>query len=218
MTAQPKTVWVLDDHFLIAEAIGKILAEEAGYRFTGGYTQSASLLEAIREQGTPDYLLLDINLNGEDGIALCKQLKKSWPALHIIMLTGLNQPAIIKNSLKNGASGFLLKNMQHAELIECLKQVGNGETYLHAPIEKILLQSSLPGKSGSTDFLPKLSRREKEVLDLIVKEYTTQEIAEALFLSVNTVETHRASLLTKLGARNIAGLVRITLEKGLLDK
>lgn len=218
MTAQPKTVWVLDDHFLIAEAIGKILTDEVDYQYQAGFTQSAPLLEALRLQGAPDYLLLDINLNGEDGIALCKQLKKNWPALHIIMLTGLSQPGIIKNSLKNGASGFLLKNMQHAELIECLKQVGDGETYLHAPIEKVLLESSIPGKSGRSDFLPKLSRREKEVLDLIVKEYTTQEIADALFLSVNTVETHRASLLTKLGARNIAGLVRITLEKGLLDK
>ncbi|MBP7557687.1 MAG: response regulator, partial [Chitinophagaceae bacterium] len=83
MTAQPETVWVLDDHFLIAEAIGKILAEETGYQFAGGFTQSATLLEALRQQGAPNYLLLDINLNGEDGIALCKQLKKSWPALHI---------------------------------------------------------------------------------------------------------------------------------------
>ena len=91
-----------------------------------------------------------------------------------------------------------------------------GETYLHKEMEKLLLQNSL-GIKQETNYIPKLSRREQEVLDLIAKEHTSQEIADLLFVSVNTVETHRASLLSKFGARNIAGLVKAALEKGLIN-
>jgi len=119
--------------------------------------------------------------------------------------------------MRNGAHGFMLKNMQRTELWDCLEAIKNGNKYLHKDIEKVLLQNSLDITTAGSDYIPKLSRREKEVLELIMKEMTTQEIAGALFISVNTVETHRASLLTKLGVKNIAGLVKVAIEKGLLD-
>lgn len=216
---QPEnSIVVLDDHLLITEAIEKITADNPAYTFSGGFHSYHELQKHIQQKGVPAYLLLDINLNGEDGIVLCKQLSKQYPTLKVIMLTGLTQPAIVKNAIKNGAHGFMLKNMQREELWECLNQVKNGSTYLHKDIEKILVQNSLDIKSTATGYIPKLSRREKEVLGLIMQEMTTQEIATSLFISVNTVETHRSGLLSKLGAKNIAGLVKITIEKGLLDK
>lgn len=217
MQQPDNTIVVLDDHLLITEAIEKITADNPAYVFSGGFHRFSDLQKHIQQEGVPAFLLLDINLNGEDGIALCKQLSKQYPTLKIIMLTGLTQAAIVKNAIKNGAHGFMLKNMQRAELWECLHQVKNGSTYLHKEIEKILLQNSLDIKKPETGYIPKLSRREKEVLELIMQEMTTQEIANALFISVNTVETHRSGLLSKLGAKNIAGLVKISIEKGLLD-
>jgi DNA-binding NarL/FixJ family response regulator len=212
------SIAVLDDHQLIAEAIKKMVEEQAGYRFAGGFANDRQWQQFLKDDATPDLLLLDINLDGEDGIVLCKQYLRAHPALRIVILTGLSQPAIIRNAMKNGAHGFMLKNMTREELWECVEKVKNGETYLHRDIEKILVHSSIDRMSAATDYIPRLSRREQEVLSLILEEKTTQEIAEALFISVNTVETHRASLLSKLGARNIAGLVRIAIEKGLTDR
>lgn len=217
MPSPDNFIAVLDDHFLIADAIEKMMLENSDYIFFGGFSKSNDLEKAIMEKQAPSFLLLDINLNGEDGIEVCKKYTKQFPAMKIIMLTGLNQPSIVKNAMKSGAKGFMLKNMQREEFWECIAQVNAGETYLHKEIEIIILQNSVHGKSKADAYLPKLSRREREVLELILKEMTTQEIADALFISVNTVETHRASLFTKTGARNIAGLVKITIEKGLLD-
>lgn len=207
---------VLDDHSLIVDGIKSLLQHNTTYQFAGGFHSSSAFESYIRNHSLPEFLLLDINLNGEDGMSLCKQFTKTYPELKIIMLTGLSEPAIIKNALKSGCAGFMLKNMKADELWECLAKVKAGEKYLHPEVEHILLQNAMDGKSKQNDFIPRLSRREKEVLELIVREHTTQEIADLLFISVNTVETHRASLLSKFGARNIAGLVREAVEKGLV--
>jgi len=217
MQQPDNTIVVLDDHLLIREAIEKIIAENTSYIFSGAFHTSSELKNYIERDGVPAFLLLDINLGNEDGILLCKQLRKQYPGLKIVMLTGLTQATIVKNAIKNGANGFMLKNMQKEELWECLSVVSRGETWLHKDLQQILLGSGNSGQSADNGYTPKLSRREKEVLELIMKEMTTQEIANTLFISVNTVETHRSGLMSKLGAKNIAGLVKITIEKGLLD-
>ncbi len=217
MQQPDNTIVVLDDHLLIREAIEKIIAENTSYIFSGAFDTSSQLQNYLQREGVPAFLLLDINLGNEDGILLCKQLRKQYPGLKIIMLTGLTQATIVKNAIKNGANGFMLKNMQKEELWECLSVVSRGETWLHKDLQQILLGSGNSGQSADNGYTPKLSRREKEVLELIMKEMTTQEIANTLFISVNTVETHRSGLMSKLGAKNIAGLVKITIEKGLLD-
>lgn len=102
------------------------------------------------------------------------------------MLTSLSEPAIVKTALKNGANGFLLKNMQKEELLDCFSRVLAGETYLHKEMEKLLLQNSL-GIKQETNYIPKLSRREQEVLDLIAREHTSQEIAEGIQNVTGTV-------------------------------
>ena len=135
---------------------------------------------------------------------------------HIIMITGLTQPAIVKSAMRTGAAGFMLKNIQKDEILKGLGTVLSGETYIHNEIQQLIVADALYHHRPAKDYLPKLTRREKEVLELIMKEMTTQEIAESLFISVNTVETHRASLLQKTGAKNIAGLVRAAIEKGLV--
>lgn len=216
MQHRKDSIAVLDDHSLILDAIANMVNNNADYTFAGGFEAATGFADYIRAEGAPTFLLLDINLAGDDGLALCKSFSKAYPDMKIIMLTGLQEPAIIRSAVKSGCAGFMLKNMKAEELWECLEKIKQGDRYLHASVEKILLQNAVNVSGNNAEYIPRLSRREKEVLDLIVKEMTTQEIAGALFISVNTVETHRASLLSKLGARNIAGLVKMAIEKGLV--
>lgn len=216
MTATNNRIAVLDDHSLITEAISSLIGSNSHYVFAGGFDKYASLLAYMEEHTAPAYLLLDIHLSGEDGIVLCKELVKRFPPMKVIMLTGISEPAVIKNAIKNGCAGFLLKNMKAEELWECIEKIKAGELYLHKEVEKILLRSAIENRQPAAGYIPRLSKRETEILQLIAKEMTTQEIAATLFISVNTVETHRASLLSKLGARNIAGLIKTALEKGLI--
>ncbi len=214
---QPKPrIAVLDDHSLIVDGINSMIAIGQEYVFSGGFSSSTEFISYISQFGPPEFLLLDINLNGEDGLSLCKSFSKTYPTMKIVMLTGLSEPAIIKNAIKSGCAGFMLKNMKAEELWDCLQRIRHGELYLHHDVEKILRQNAIDGKTVDSNYIPRLSNREKDVLQLIVQEKTTQEISQALFISVNTVETHRASLLSKLGVRNIAGLVRVAIEKGLI--
>ena len=160
-------------------------------------------------------LLLDINLPDGNGITACKELLSNFPNLQIIALTNYEDASFIKQIIKNGAMGYLLKNTGKNELIEAIKTVLNGERYLQQNIREILLNESIGKATTSSFFIPKLTNREKEILALIIKEYTTDEIAEKIFLSIKTVESHRSNLMQKLGVKNSAGLVRVAFEKGL---
>lgn len=206
---------VLDDHFLIGTAIQAILNDSASLTFYDAFTDSLSLKEAFNSKGLPDFLLLDIDIGAEDGLVICKNFSIYYPLLNIIMLSSYTETAIVKTALSNGAKGFLPKSITKEILLECIEVVNGGSIYLHKDIEKKVLESTLNTGSMATHFMPKLSRREKEILNLILEEMTTPEIAEKLFISISTVETHRAALLSKTGSKNIAGLVKVALEKGL---
>ena len=123
------------------------------------------------------------------------------------------ESSLIKLMLSNGAKGYVLKNAGQDEVIEAITQVYQGKTYLDDTVNEIIVNTVTKAsrKSQQSPF-PSLSRREKEILELILEEHTTQEIAEKLFISFGTVETHRRNMLIKTGARNTAGLVRIALE------
>jgi DNA-binding NarL/FixJ family response regulator len=217
MIMQMRSIAIVDDHQLIIDGIQKMLSENDNWQFAGGFTNSLSFEACFTHQNMPDVLLLDINLLKEDGIEICKRFTKKYPTLKTIMLTNTEEAAVAKHAIKNGAKGFLLKNITAQELFDCLEKVMAGEIGLHIKIEKLVIQANLFGKKENNNYVPKLSSREKEILNLIANEMTTQEIADKLFISVNTVETHRASLLSKLGSRNIAGLIKTAMEKGLID-
>ena len=163
----------------------------------------------------PDVLLLDINLPDISGIELCKTLHKKYPELYIIALTNFNETSFVRNMIKSGANGYLLKNTNKEELQLAIETVYNGKQYLQKSIQKLLLNESI-GVSISKTFIPKLTRREDEVLNLIAKEHTTNEIADKLFVSVKTIESHRMHLIQKLEVRNTAGLMCTAIEKGLI--
>ena len=199
---------------MVMQGIETMLRYEPDMVISYKYNTVASTLEGLSKQ-QPDILLLDINLPDGNGIDLCKQLTGLYSKLKIIALSSFSEIAFVKRILNNGASGYLLKNTSKEELITAFKTVLDGGQYLQSDIQKKLLQSSL-GQKKTASFIPKLTRREKEVLTAISEELTTQEIAEKLFISIKTVETHRMNLISKLGARNSVGLVKIAMEKGLL--
>ena len=208
-------VSILDDHNMVLRGLESMLEDSELIKILATYSLGMELLNTISTQ-VPDVLLLDINLPDTNGIDLCKELSVKFPELSIIALSNHSEPGFIKNMLRNGAKGYLLKNTDKKELITAIEIVNDGNNYLPQSIQTILLNDSI-GNPTSNTFIPKLTRREKEVLDLIAQENTNIEIAIALFISSKTVENHRSNLIQKLGVKNTAGLVRVAYERGLLS-
>jgi DNA-binding NarL/FixJ family response regulator len=209
-------VAITDDHLLILNGIKELLEPINHIRVVATFMNVSETKSGI-ESINPDVLLLDINLPDGDGIQLCKELMKAHPKLKIIALTTYNQNILVKNMIRNGAMGFLLKNTSLEELQQAIESVYRGEQYLQPEIKESLLRNTLGTTAQRTTFRPRLTRREKEVLQLIMDELTTTEIGERLFISPKTVETHRLNLLQKLGVRNTAGLVKEAINQGLLE-
>jgi len=207
------SIAILDDHDLIIEAIKSLIEQSENLRYSGGFKTYNALQDYLSTNTLSDILLLDIRLQDEDGITICKTLSKEHPLLKIIMLSSMTQSAIVMDALKKGAKGFLPKNISLNELNKACKEVKEERTYIHKDISLITNKN----KTSKYDYIPKITRREKEVLKLIMEEQTSSEIATKLCISINTVENHRASLFSKTGSKNIVGLTKYTLEKGLLD-
>lgn len=204
---------ITDDHTIVIEGIKNMLKSNKEIEVLQSFENLKGTFENLND--SIEVLLLDINLPDGNGINACKELLEKYKDLKIIALTNFEDSIFIKQILKNGAMGYLLKNTSKTELTEAIKEVNNGNRYLPKKISDILLNDSI-GIEQSSYFIPKLTSREKEILALIIKEYTTDEIANELFVSNKTVESHRSNLMQKLGVKNSAGLVRVAFEKGLL--
>lgn len=205
---------ITDDHPIVIEGIRMMLKSSKEIVVAQSFSSLTEMFEKMDD--CIKVLLLDINLPDGNGITACKDLVFKFPHLKIIALTNFEDVTFIKQIMKNGAVGYLLKNTGKNELVEAIKTVLQGDVYLQKNIKEILLNESLGKGSLSSFFIPKLTSREKEVLELIIKEFTTHEIAEKIFISVKTVESHRNNLMQKLGVKNSAGLVRVAFEKGLV--
>jgi len=159
--------------------------------------------------------LLDIQMPGKGGEELAKIISQRYPAIHILALTGFDTPVYVRSMMQHGCKGYLLKNIDQKVLIEAIETVYRGEQYIEASLKEELLNNMLKLKSARPSTLPDLTPREKDVLQLIVEEYTSVEIAEKLFLGRRTVEKYRLQLLQKLQVKNTAGLVKVALKMGL---
>jgi len=204
---------ITDDHTIVIEGIKTMLKSNKEIDVIQSFENIKDTFENLAS--TVQVLLLDINLPDGSGINACKELLDKYKDLKIIALTNFEDSIFIKQILKNGAMGYLLKNTSKSELTQAIKEVNIGNRYLPKKISDILLNDSI-GVENSGYFIPKLTVREKEILNLIIKEHKTEEIATILFVSAKTVESHRSNLLQKLGVKNSAGLVRVAFEKGLV--
>lgn len=200
-------VFIVDDHYMVIEGIRSLLQNEKDIEWMGHATNAASCIGFLLQQ-QPDVILMDVNLPDQSGIALCKQVKQAHPEIFILGLSTFNQQPVIRDMMENGASGYLLKNATRDEIRTAISTVMSGKIYLSAEAA-----FSLREQNGEQ---PLISRREKEVLVLIADGFTNAEIAEKLFISVPTVNTHRKSLLTKFNVNNTAGLIKLAVKHNLV--
>jgi len=204
-------VFIVDDHKMVIEGLELMLLRNEKIEVVGTATSGEEGLESIPNI-KPDVLLLDINMPGINGIDTCKALLKVLPELKIVAISMHRESSLIKMMLSNGAKGYVLKNAGQDEVVKAIETVHSGKMYLDETVNDIVVNSVVNNTKRKQSPIPSISRREKEVLQLILDECTTQEIADKLFISFGTVETHRRNMLIKLGAKNTAGLVRIALE------
>lgn len=205
---------IVDDHPIVISGLQNALAEQDDIKIVGQVLNATETMLWL-EKAETDVILLDIGLPDMDGIDLCKLIHKQFPTIKIIGLTTYGQVSFITSMLRNGAQGYLYKNTSERELAQAIRTVYAGGQYLSAEVNDKLIAKATRSLPKNGQLIPKLTRREKEVLELILAESTNQEIANTLFLSISTVETHRMNLCAKLGARNTAGLVKNAIKLGL---
>lgn len=201
------SVFIVDDHYMVVEGIRSLLSNENDIEWAGHAGNMASTL-AFLQKMQPDVILMDINLGAESGIDLCKLVKEKYPSVFVVGLSTFNQQSFIQKMLENGASGYVLKNATRDELMEAIHCVVKGKLFV-SDEASTALKADLPEQII-------LTRREKEVLELIANGLTNNEIAKTLFVSNTTVDTHRGNLLQKLRAKNTAELVKLALMKKLI--
>jgi DNA-binding NarL/FixJ family response regulator len=204
-------VFIVDDHPVVIEGIHSLLQNEKDLEWAGHAMNAASCL-GFFVTNTAHVLLMDINLPDTSGVELCAIIKEKYPGIMVLGLSTFNQGLYIKKMMENGASGYILKNSSREELIKAIHAVHDGGIYFSGEVGEALTEYQ---RSSKTD-LPLLSRREKEILALIAEGYTNPQIAEKLFVSPFTVDSHRKNLLAKLGVKNTAMLIRFAVEHKLI--
>lgn len=203
-------VFIVEDHSVVVEGIYSLLQNEKGIEMVGCACNAADCLHFFTSH-ISDVILMDIGLPDMSGIDLCSMVKKKYPGIMVIALSSFNNGSYINKMMQAGASGYLLKNTPKVELIEAIKTTAAGKIYLSFEVGKEMKLN----KEVSTN-IPLLTKREKEVLQLIAEGSTNIQIAEKLFISIDTVDTHRKNLHHKLNVKNTATLVRTAIECNLL--
>lgn len=204
-------VFIVDDHPVVIEGITSLLQNEKDIAWVGQAMNAQSCL-GFFVNSTADVVLMDISMPGMDGVELCGVMKEKYPGIMILGLSSFNQGLYIKKMVENGASGYILKNSSKEELIKAIHAVHDGYIYFSGEVGMALQEY----QKSSMRELPLLTPREKEVLELIAQGYTNPQIAEKIFLSPFTVDSHRKNLLAKLGVKNTASLIRLAVEKKLI--
>ena len=193
---------------MVVEGIRSLLQNEKSIEWMGHASNADSCLAFLQNQ-LPDVILMDINMPGKSGIELCREVKEKYPSVFIIGLSTFNQQSFIQKMMDNGASGYVIKNATQEELMEAIQVVAKGKIYLSD-------EATLSLHKNDNSEIPLMTRREKEVLELIANGMTNNEIAQKLFISVSTVDTHRKNLLAKFDSKNIASLIKTAMQLQLI--
>lgn len=213
----PARVLLADDHAVLRSGLRLLLTSQGEYDVVGEASSGMETL-SLAEQLQPDLILLDLSMPSLGGLDALPALRKLVPSARILILTMHDDPQYLRQALKHGASGYVLKKAADAELLSAMRAVLRGEVYVHPSMTRVLLEDILP----ETQFMNgesawgSLSDREREVLKMVALGHTSVEIARQLNLSAKTVETYRARGMEKLGLRTRAALVRFALHEGLI--
>jgi two-component system response regulator NreC len=212
----PTRILVADDHGVLRAGLRALLNAEPDFEVVG---EAADGQAAVRlaEELHPDVALLDLSMPGMDGIQVTRQLKQTLPDTRTLILTFHEDESLPREAIKAGASGYIVKRAAESELISAIHAVCSGSLYVHPTVTRALLKEVSPALVSDETPSEPLSPREMEVLRLIAQGHTNRQVAEALHLSVRTIESHRANLMSKLGLSSRAELVRYALEHDLLE-
>jgi DNA-binding NarL/FixJ family response regulator len=203
-------VYIVDDHAVVVEGIYSLLQKEKDIEMAG-YAANADNCIQYFSAHTADVILMDISLPDMNGVDLCKLIKKDYPGIMVLALSTFNQGTYIRKMMESGASGYLLKNAGKQEIVAAIKAVTKGKTYFSFDAGQ-----ALKSDTELQNTIPPLTKREKEVLANVADGLTNAQIAEKLFISIDTVDTHRKNLHTKLNVNNTAMLIRFAIENKLL--
>jgi len=209
-------VLIADDHAIVRTGLRALLNSEPDLELVGEATGGYEAIELVGRT-RPDVLILDLSMPDLDGIAVTKQVKPQYPDLRILILTVHEDEAMLREAIKAGASGYVLKRAAEAELISAIATIRRGDLCIDPAMLRVLLVEPPKPKAKQSPSTEPLTPRETEVLKLIVQGYTNRQIGEALSISVRTVEGHRANLLEKLGLHTRVELVRYARDHGLID-
>ncbi len=209
---------IVDDHKLVRDGIRSHLEMIPNYDIVAEAANGKAALAQL-ETIQPDLILMDVNMDGMDGISCTREITKQYPAIRVLALSMLNENQFIKQMLAAGAAGYLLKNCDEEELKRAIDTIIAGGTYYSPQVTKIIMSSLHrgPKKAPPKGMSIPITEREMEVLRLILREYTNKEIADALYISPRTVDAHKRNLLEKTGAKNVAGLVLYAINQQLFD-
>lgn len=209
-TTDVMNIFLTDDHEILLDGLEKIILDQEELSVAGKANTVGGTLDQLTRLHV-DLLITDYNLPDDDGLSLVRKVKRKYPDLKIIVLSMHDEGHLVKEILKEGINGYVLKKDSHNELIDAIYAVKHGKIYLSSDVNSILLKG-LHGEGEQK----LLTEREREILKLISQEFTNRQIAEELFISERTVETHRKNIFRKTGTNNMVGLIKYAYANNLI--
>ncbi len=212
----PIRVVIVEDHALVRAGMRALLEKIEGIEVVSDVGDGWEAVKCV-QTNTPDLVLMDIAMPGLNGLDATSRIVKESPTTRVILLSMHANEEYFQQALQAGASGYLLKGAELAELELAIRTVGRGETYLTPMVARYAVEAYRAKSDGFSGPLAKLSMRQREILQLIAEGHTTKDIAQRLNLSIKTVETHRAQLMDRLDIHDVPGLVRLAIRTGLIQ-
>lgn len=210
---------IVDDHPMVISGLTNMLQPFRHIEVVSHFLNGQDLLNSLHLVRA-DIILMDIMMPGMPGDALARKVKEAAPGIKIMAVTSLDTPGQIRNMMQSGCSGYLLKNTDQHILVDAIEQVYAGGEFIEPALKEQLVQSMLRFREkndhGQQNAKVVLTRREKEILQLVIQEHSNQQIADMLSVSLRTVENHRFNLQQKLQVRNMIGLVKVAIQMGLV--
>jgi DNA-binding NarL/FixJ family response regulator len=209
-------VLITDDHQMLIDGIKSLLRKEKNIQIVAEANSGKDALDILRKRNDINLLITDINMPEMSGTELVKIVKKDFPEIKVLVLTMYNDPAIVNEILMVEAEGFILKNTGKQELINAIYKIADNGTYYSNEVMSVMMKD-IKRQTSINEKTKTLSPREVEIIKLIVQELTTNQIAEKLFISPRTVDTHRKNILQKINTKTLVGLIKFAFENKLVD-
>ena len=206
-------ILIADDHKIVRDGIISLLSDEKEFNIVAEAENGIQVLNLLKQERI-DIVVMDISMPEMNGIECTKKIKQIYPKILILILSMYNEEQYVNEVFKSGASGYILKNSGKEELVRAIRTISCGKPYYSSEVTQTYIESLAKPNSKNSDIeniINELTSREIEILELIVNEFSNQEIAEKLFISIRTVDAHRRNLLNKTGAKNTAGLVKFAI-------